>query len=260
MGVLRDGGRVIIGVVHLPPMPGSPRYSGGFEEILGFAVRNSRTLEEAGFDAVIIENFNDYPFSLRVRDPATIAAMALVVRDVVRALSIPVGINLLRNSGPEAAAIAAVSGASFIRSNAYCEVLAGPEGFMLPVARDVVETISRLGSRLEILADVLVKHASPIHSMELEDLVRDCVERCLADAVVITGPRTGRPPSPGLVVRAKSAGARVLVGSGVNPDNIPLYRKADGFIVGSYVKSEKGEVDLDKARRIVSSARSLKNA
>ena len=183
----RDDRPTLIGVVHLPPLPGSIRYGSlDISTIVDFAVRNARVLDEAGFDAVILENFNDYPFRARVREPETIASMAVIAREVVKAVNIPVGISLLRNSGPEATAIAIVVGASFIRSNAYCETVVTAEGILEPVAREVMEVMTRLNSKITVLADIFVKHGSPLHRMTIEDVARDCVERGLADALIVT--------------------------------------------------------------------------
>ncbi len=184
--------------------------------------------------------------------------MAIIAREVVKSVNIPVGINLLRNSGPEAAAIAAVTGASFIRSNAYCEAIVSVEGLIEPVAREVLEVMTRLSTKITVLADIFVKHASPLHRMTIEDVARDCVERALADALVVTGPRTGEPPDPLLLRRViKAVNAKVLVGSGINPNNIGDYREAHGFIVGTYLKDEEGQIDLAKARNMVNAIKAL---
>ncbi len=246
----------VIGVIHLPPLPGSPRYEGGFEQIVEYAVREAGKLVEGGVDAVIVENLGDAPYAKRVTDPATIAAMAIIAREVAR-LGVEVGVNLLRNSGPEAAAVAVVSGASFIRVNAYCEPVATPEGVLEPVAREVWEVFARLRRRVRVYADVHVKHGSPMHSMGLAEVVRDCVERGLADAIIVTGRRTGEPPSPEAVAEAASSTqAPVLVGSGATPENAKLFLKAGarGFIVGTYFK--RGEaIDVELVRRFVNAVR-----
>lgn len=258
----RDDRPMLVGVIHLPPLPGSPRYSGaGIDELAEFAVRNSKVLEEVGFDAIIVENYNDYPFKVRVREAETIASMAIIVREVAKSVSIPVGVNLLRNSSPEAAAIAAVTGASFIRSNAYCEAVVSPEGIIEPVAREVVEVMRRLGSRITVLADVFVKHASPLHRMSLEDVVRDCAERAMADAIVVTGARTGEPPDPQLVRRVVEVSeVKVLVGSGMNPSNIAKYGYAHGFIVGTYLKGKDGWIDPVRAKNMVDAVMQLRHS
>lgn len=245
----------IIGVVHLPPLPGSPKYQGGFEAVVEFAVENAKALEEAGFDGVIFENFNDAPYRPRVKEPEAVAAMAVVVREARRALSIQIGVNLLRNSAPEAAAIAAVAGGSFIRANALCEVVSAPEGLLEPVAREVAEVLARLKADVEVLADVYVKHGWPLHQRPLAEVAADCAERGGAAALIVSGSRTGAPPDPGLVAEASRSGLPVYVGSGTRPDNLERFRGAYGFIVGTYLKRPDGSIDPERARAYSSAAR-----
>src|SRR5688500_13204076 len=84
-----------VGVVHLPPLPGSPGY--GDPDYVERAVRDARTLADAGFDALIVENFGDAPFFKDRVPPETIAAMACAVRAVREAVPLAVGVNVLRN-------------------------------------------------------------------------------------------------------------------------------------------------------------------
>ncbi len=130
-----------------------------------------------------------------------------------------------------------------------------------PVAREVLEVMTRLNTKITVLADIFVKHASPLHRMTIEDVAKDCVERALADALVVTGPRTGgEPPDPLLLRRViKAVNTKVLVGgSGINPNNIGDYREAHGFIVGTYLKDEEGQIDPPtKARNMVNAVKAL---
>jgi uncharacterized protein len=43
--------RVLIGMVHLLPLPGSPRWGGSMEEVVERAVADARALEAGGFHA-----------------------------------------------------------------------------------------------------------------------------------------------------------------------------------------------------------------
>ncbi|WP_367834383.1 BtpA/SgcQ family protein [Vulcanisaeta sp. JCM 16159] len=145
-----------------------------------------------------------------------------------------------------------------MRSNAYCEAIVSAEGLIEPVAREVLEVMTRLNTKITVLADIFVKHASPLHRMTIEDVAKDCVERALADALVVTGPRTGEPPDPLLLRRViKTVNTKVLVGSGINPNNIGDYREAHGFIVGTYLKDEEGQIDPTKARNMVNAVKAL---
>jgi len=251
---------IIIGVVHLKPLPGAPLYEGNFEDIIESALRDAQALEDGGVDGVIVENFGDRPFLKRIRSPETVAAMAIIVKEVVRELSVPVGVNVLRNSAEEALAIAYVTGGKFIRANAYVETIVTDSGIIEPCAPRVLRNARILGAEIGILADIHVKHARPLVERSLEDTAMDAFERGLATAVVITGSRTGEPPSMEDLRKVKELGkGPVLIGSGLTPENTKLLRYADGAIVGTYFK-EKGilsPVVKDKVKKLVNAAKSI---
>ncbi len=250
--IVEKGRKLLIGVVHLPPLPGSPRWNGqDLESIVDFAVRNAQRIEQGGGDGVIIENFNDNPFPRDDVPDETLVSMAIIVREVVKAVSIPVGVNLLRSACREATIVAALCGGKFVRCNAYCETISCPEGIIQPQARDVIEVQRMLGRKIEVLADVYVKHASPLHTMSLRDVVENCVERCLADFIVVTGRKTGEAPDPEFVHQVVSVSkAPVLVGSGTCPENVRLFKNVAGIIVGTYIKDSNGEISIEKVRRM----------
>ena len=233
----------VIGVIHLPPLPGSPLYRGwekNFEEIIDKALKDAMALTEGGVDAIIVENYGDKPFEPRVRRPETIAALSVIVREVKKATGLIVGVNVLRNSAPEALAIAYVAGASFIRVNSLVYPRYAPSGILEPVARELIELKTKLNADIQILADIHVKHSVSIPGLTIEEEAKEAVERGLADALIVTGTRTGEPVEPKDVALAKTAGKPVLIGSGITPKNIRLYwRIANGFIVGSYFKQER---------------------
>src|SRR5262249_50050429 len=71
--------RVLIGVVHLLPLPASPDYSGGgVEAIYARALADATAYADAGFDGLTVENHGDIPFS-KPEDigPETAAHMAI---------------------------------------------------------------------------------------------------------------------------------------------------------------------------------------
>ncbi|MEB3780773.1 MAG: BtpA/SgcQ family protein [Desulfurococcales archaeon] len=269
----------LIGVVHLPPLPGSPGYARrpypmvhgktwGFNDIVEYAVGEALKYEEAGFDAVIVENYGDKPYSMRA-SPGQVAALSVVAREVAKSVSMPVGVNLLRNSGYEIIYVAYVSRSKFIRINSLCESRVTGEGIMRPAAYDVARAVSELNlysdlfrGDFTILADVDVKHSRPLGSRyDVREATRDCIERSglQLGAIIATGSHTGEEPEPGYVEEiasvARSLNVKVFVGSGVSLDNLPSYWKAaDGFIVGSSVKIggiTENPVSVEKAKSMV---------
>ena len=66
---------LLIGVVHLRPLPGAPRFAGRLREVIDFAVADARAYQRGGAQALFIENFGDVPFTKFGVGPETIAAM-----------------------------------------------------------------------------------------------------------------------------------------------------------------------------------------
>src|SRR5437667_8444079 len=109
--------KMLIGVVHLRPLPGSPRWKGHLESVIQFAVNDAQAYERAGAGALFIENFGDAPFSKTRVGPETVAAMAVAGRAVGQAVKLPIGFNVLRNDPCAALALCAACNGSFIRVN-----------------------------------------------------------------------------------------------------------------------------------------------
>ena len=133
-------GRVkpIIAVLHLPPLPGSLRFKGDdINNLINFCLEQAKILEEEGTNGIIIENYNDYPYPKRVTNLITLATITSIVRDVVREVSVPIGVNILRNSSFESYCIAYAAGARFIRVNALTEVLITDSGIIEPAVQDL---------------------------------------------------------------------------------------------------------------------------
>ncbi len=250
--------KFVIGVIHLPRLPSTLYRAEGLEQVVERAVSEAMTLEELGFSGVLVENYGDYPYEKRVLDPLTISAMSIVVREVVKSVSIPVGLNLLRNSGREAYAIAIATGARFIRVNALTETLVTDSGILEPEA-PLLRVLRANYPGISVFGDVMCKHGVSLNTVlyagTREDAVRvaveDLVERGGADYVVVTGARTGEAPGLDMVSLVKRYSSRpVVIGSGSNPGNLgALLSVADGVIVGSYIRvGGRAGNPLDPAR------------
>jgi uncharacterized protein len=235
----------IIGVVHLLPLPTSPRWGGSLKAVLDRAEQEALALASGGVDGLMIENFFDAPFTKGTVDPAVVSAMTLVVKKIMGLVNIPVGINVLRNDAQSGMAIAACTGAQFIRVNVLTGVMATDQGLIEGCAYELLRYRRELGCDVKILADVLVKHARPLGTPNLTTAVRDTIERGLADAVILSGWATGSPPTLEDLELATAAanGTPVLIGSGADWENIStLITAADGAIVSSSLKRQ-GKID-----------------
>ena len=231
--------KVFIGVVHLRPLPGSPRWRGDVESVIDFAVKDARAYERGGADALFIENFGDVPFTKGCVTPETIAAMAAAGRAIRQAVKLPIGFNVLRNDARAALALCAVCGGAFIRVNVHTGAMLTDQGLIEGNAYETLRYRQRICPQVQIFADVHVKHAVPLGNWTIEDAARDTVERGLADALIVSGAGTGLAADVADVerVRRTAPATKVLLGSGVTVANVRDFLPvADGFIVGSSLK------------------------
>ncbi len=251
----------LIGVVHLPAMPGDPRATASFREIEAFAWRDAEHLARGGCDAIIVENFGSAPFPKgdpqnRI-PPHQCALMALFVRRCVAHLGLPVGVNCLRNDIFSALGIAAAADAAFVRVNVHTGAYLTDQGIIEGEAYASLRYRQQLGQEhVTICADILVKHAAPLTPLDPQSATKDTLERGLADAVIVTGQATGAPVDPARLaeVRAAAKNCPVIIGSGVSPQTLPVLKPhADAFIVGTWLKEEgkvANPVDIDRVKEM----------
>lgn len=257
--------RTLIGMVHLLPLPGSPRWDGSMERIVTAALADARALVEGGMDALLVENYGDAPFSPGRVEPATVAAVAVVAGEIRRAWpSTPLGINVLRNDARSALAIAVATGAAFVRANVHAGAVLADQGILHSDAYATLRDRRLLGGGVQIFADVQTKHAVALAAVEIEQEAHDLVHRALADGLVVTGRATGEATAVSDLERVRAAVPEVplLVGSGATPESAgALLSVADALIVGTSLKRDGrvlNPVDRTRVERLVAAARAAR--
>lgn len=253
--------KALIGMVHLLPLPGSPRWGGSMDEVVGRALDDARALAAGGLDALLVENHGDAPFAPGRVEAGTVAAMAIVLAELRRAIPLPLGVNVLKNDAQSGLAIAAATGAQFIRVNIHVGAVLADQGIIQSDAYSTLRLRRLLDADVKIFADVQAKHGVPLAPIPLEQEARDCVARGLADALVVSGRATGEATPLEDVKRVRSAVPDVplLVGSGVTPESVAeLLSVADGAIVGTSLKRDGrlgNPVDPSRVRQLVEASR-----
>ncbi len=250
----------LIGMVHLKPLPGSSGWESGtgghgMDRVIEAAVEDARALERGGADGLAAENFFDSPFAKGRVEAHTVAAMTLCIREIRKAVSIPVGVNVLRNDGLSALSIAAVTGADFIRVNVLTHAMVTDQGIIEGIAYELSRLYTALGARALLFADVMVKHAYPLGSIDIQTAARDIAHRGGADVIVVSGTGTGAPIDPEELKRVKEAvpGTPLASGSGVTPENYTSYAPyLDFVIIGTWLKKDgsvENPVDPERVRQ-----------
>lgn len=250
-------GKLLLGVVHLLPLPGSPRGTASLTEITHRAECDARALLTAGFDGYVIENFGDAPF---FPDKVPVHVLTIMTR-IAQALprrNAFVGVNVLRNDANGALAVALAANLDFIRVNVHTGAAVTDQGIIQGRAAETLRMRNTLASNVAVLADVAVKHAAPLGAtFDLTSVARDVAYRGLADGLIVTGTATGVETSAEDVdVVTKAVPDRpIFVGSGVHEENVEtVLQCANGVIVGTSLKKhgrvEEG-VDPVRAQRFV---------
>lgn len=253
--------RPLIGMIHLEPLPGAPRWAGSMNDVLDAALRDAAALAAAGADGIMVENFGDAPFFATRVPPETVAAMSVCAIAVAREAGLPIGINVLRNDAAAALAVAVAVGAVMIRVNVHTGAMLTDQGWIEGRAARTLRRRAALGSRIAILADVLVKHAAAPVGVDVITAARDSWQRGHADALIVSGSATGEPASVERVeiVRAAAPAAPVWIGSGITERNAAaLLKYADGAIIGSSLQDggvAGRRIDVERARRIFDACR-----
>jgi len=260
----------IVGVLHVPPLPGSPQFeklSGDMSSVFEQVRTDSDALATGQVHGLLIENFGDAPFCPGRVPAHVVANMTALTADVIRRHGdLPIGVNILRNDGQSALAVAAAVGASFIRVNVLCGARVTDQGLIEAIAYDLLRLRDQLKSEVKIFADVNVKHSRPIgqwNAQALADEVRDTIDRGLADALIVTGPATGAAVDKDElnIVGAQAAKVPVFIGSGATEDSIAqLAPYANGFIIGSAFRQDGKAgrpVETERVRSLVEAASKL---
>ena len=258
---------ILIGVVHLRPLPGSPSYGGEPATLIyDQGVADARAYAEAGFDGLIVENHGDVPFlKPNLVGPETAAVMAVAAERVRREVGLPIGINVLANAALHALAVARAAGAAFVRVNQWANAYVANEGLIEGPAASALRYRKSLGAdEVRIFADSHVKHGSHAITADrsVDELTRD-LEWSLADVVIATGQRTGDPATDvEMNAIRKATTLPLLVGSGVTASNVAsALRRADGAIVASSLKVDGvwwNSVDPERARAFAEATAGLR--
>ena len=256
----RYGRNAVIGMVHVGALPGAPLYGGSMRSVIDAAARDARALRDGGCDAMAFENFGDRPFFKDGVAAETVAALTRVivevVAEVVVEVGLPFGVNVLRNDAASAIAIAAATGAAFIRINIHTGTMLTDQGIIEGRAAETLRKRAAIAPDVLIFADHMVKHAVPVVAVNEAQAAKDLRHRGLADGIIVSGAETGAEPDRlrFTTVREALPDTPILIGSGLTAANAKAFASADGAIVGTSIKFDGrvgAPVDPDRVARLV---------
>lgn len=245
----------LVGVLHLPPLPGAANYGGAcVREMAAAAAEDAKVLETAGFSAVIIQDASDNPQPTLVGAP-TIAALAVVGAAVRAATEVSLGVIVGHNHGAASVAIAHAVGAQFVRVKVLTGVSVGPTGFIEGCSLEVAQMKRLLGSDVEVWADAHEATSGTVFG-DTSWAATQALAFGGADKLIVTRD-SGVDDALEDIAHVKSViggGIDVLVGGRVTGDTLPaVMQGADGAILGSVLKTpgpRSERVDPAKAKAL----------
>jgi len=248
----------LVAMVHLPPLPGAGNYAGETVAVLaGRAVAEAELLLSAGFSWLLLQNTHDYPSRSTV-PVSSLTAMAAIGHAVADAFSGTIGINVHKNDGPGAIAVAHAIGAGFVRVKVLVGAWLGPEGVVHGNA-DAVSAVRRdLGSTVEVWADLGELTSVPLAAVG-RDVLADWAGRFgCADRLIVT--EADIVKSTAAVQEAREGTSLpVLIGGRTTPVTVgEAMAIADGVIVGSCLRAEgrtTGDLDGGRVTEYMAAAR-----
>lgn len=231
----------VIAMIHVSPLPGTPRYRGnGVEPLVEKALTEAKIYVDAGVDALMVENMHDAPYLKQDLGPEVTAVMTAVCLEVRRECPLPCGVQILAGGNREAVAAAAASGADFVRAEGFVFSHVADEGFIDACAGELLRYRKAIDAeKVLVFADIKKKHSSHAVTADLDiAATAAAAEYFLADGLVATGSATGiRVDDADLTQVKEAVSIPVLAGSGVTAENaaaiLPL---CDGIIAGSCFK------------------------
>jgi membrane complex biogenesis BtpA family protein len=251
----------VIGVVHLLPLPGSPKFNGDPDVIVKRALEEVKILKQGGVDGIIIENFHDMPFLKGAIPLEQYGLMASILTLARKEVNIPLGVNVHFNDWKAEITLAYTCNAQFIRVEAFVDTVITYNGIVEPCCAEVTRYRKLLGidkSDVQIWADIHPKYSKLLLPILLTYSAK-MAEEALADCIIVTGDTTGHEtPIDDIKLVKNTVNLPVFAGSGVNLGNLNnTLGIADGIIVGSAFKPSGNtvkRVSLDKITTFVQEA------
>ena len=111
-------------------LPGTPKSTYSVEKIIKQALHEAQVFEDAGVDAVMIENMHDVPYLNRDVGPEIISLMTAIAVILRQKLKLSLGIQVLAGANQAALAVALAANFDFIRTEGFVFGHLADEGWM----------------------------------------------------------------------------------------------------------------------------------
>lgn len=252
--------KMVIGMVHLLPMPGNAAYRNNKEEIIKNAIEDAKTLIDCGVDAISLENFSDWPqYSTEV----PLEAYSLMVRIATEIKSfcpIPFGVNIEMNAFVQEWAMAYAVDADFIRLEAFVDNRAGSFGYIEACSTPLAKIMKDYPAKTLLFTDVHTAETYGNPNIPINEAAQNAINHD-SHAIIVTENDQNKKITVEDVksMRETIGDFPIIVGAGVKAETVLGYLEyADAVIVGRGFKTGE-RVDPAKVKEFMQVVRSKYN-
>ena len=260
-----DNKKLVLGLIHLVPLPGTPLFEEGNMEIaLEKAIRDAQALHKGGADGCLVQTVDRVYPSGDDADYARVAAMAVITHEV-RKITGPeflVGAQIMWNCITPSLGVAKATGAQFTRATALTGTTASPFGLIDANPHKVGMYRRTIGAQdIGIVAEIHGYHFKGFGGDEMPLTMRARMAmNAGGDAVEIMDRDEETNNRMVHDIKAAFPNIPVILGGGTDLENVTRRMKeANGAFVGSVF--EKGQwgrnIDADVVKEYVGLVRSI---
>ncbi len=244
--------KAIIAMCHFNALPGDPSFDPdkGMDEVVAWARKDLKALQDGGVDAVMFSNEFSLPYLTDVRTE-TVAAMARIIGELMPDIRVPFGVNVLWDA-KKSLDLAAATGAKFVRE-IFTGAYASDFGLWNTNVGDTVRHQRYIGaSNVKLLFNIVPEAAQYLAHRDIESIARSTVFNNRPDALCVSGLTAGAETDSAMLKRVKDTvpDTVVLANTGMRLDNVDRQLAiADGAVVGTTFKTDgKFENHVDEKR------------
>lgn len=237
-------------------LPGSYKYNGeSFETIRDELLSEVEQYAVNSFDGVIIQDINNTPVKMR-SNPESIAYMTMLSAEVKKTFpELVLGI-LMCWDGCASLAVAAASGADFIRvEHCYTGAEVTTAGIIEAQCEQILRQKKLMMSNMPITADIYEPHAMAICPRGVAGMTYSAITQAYVDGLFISGnstEETKKMLTEARPVAQKNGKIPLYIGGGTNDQNIyDLLQISDGVCIGHWIKDGnlRNPINPEKLKR-----------
>lgn len=254
----------VIAMCHLQALPGDPGFDSkaGMQYVIDAARADLHALQDGGVDGIMFSNEFSLPYLTEV-EPVTYTAMARVIGELMKEISIPYGVNVLWD--PKASVdLAAACDAQFVRE-IFTGVYASDFGLWNTNCGKVIRHRNRIGAQeVRLLFNIVPEAAVYLGGRDIASIARSTIFNNNPDALCVSGLTAGAETDASVLKTVKEAAGDtpVFANTGVRLSNVrEQLAIADGTVTATTFKRDGdfyNEVDIERVKDFMAEVRKIR--